>query len=1017
MTITPVTPVDREQLVPTTTGILFDSTESIVSVTVNGLLVWSLGVPQNSWLGFTITHPGGTRFVLDAPAAFAVGAKVTVVITGGVTAVTYVFAVGLRQITTTDDASVPRLVEGGPVQPPAVTPLIHLPFNDASGPPVDAQGNHVFTQLGAPVFQQAGIIPGGTAIALNGTPDALTTSSVNTTPTITERAMIITNPTGSVMTAVSVRFVLDTAALVTAEKMDADSGIRLLTSADAAVPYWVEGPANTGATVYWAKVTLQPGANTFKIRFCRGQNFKALHEDKENVFLFFDDFEDGSFVVGSKWSSVGSGAYTESGGNLNGGNTNQDVISVTTFNEPVVMTTKSVETAAATNGFSSCGFYRIASDALFILSHNTTSFYYNNGSYVNYAFNALNTGEVTDEVTVTATQGRIKRTRAAESYDSGFFAVSGGMSNEPVYLGGRPDFRANQSYSMSWRHVYVRKYLVTEPTVAFGADSSAGLGNAVPPLPDPLKLSKFSISGWFNANSVGAQRALASSGRAVNKGWVLRLLATNTVEFRAFDGVTSSAATSSTVVGAGQWHHVVMCVDVPNNVFRLYMNSSKEVDVDPAITAILFEALGASNTDDLWLGRDVADATSYWQGRLDQWRYFANIVLTDGQVSQLFQESTGAQRPPWIGYSKAPGNIVIRKDEPLAGEVTLVPGDKVDIGYDEINNEIEIVYIHNGKVFLITGQAHDTPSTLTQPSILKNDVTTGDVGTWEQSTFTKADFPPIKLAVPIEPTIMTGDIGSYDFASHTAPPNTAGVSAFFGSPALVVVGPASSPLITTVSLFKRAFGAVVFLAEFPGSANISVYLDYAYVEGDAYLTQSTYGDPGALARKRLTEQSNANVATPGDLITTGDIGTWELTTFTSSDFPPLKYAIPIEPTITTGDIGSSGDTTVSRRWFPPNAGAASMGVSLDGFIVISGLTNMTAQHLGLNVNISGAANALNNGAWPIIEIISATSVRVDARAAAGNDANNGALTWTITGTMVFSPASFIAVNTINIGVG
>ena len=112
MTISPVTPKSREQLVPTTTAIIFDATEAITTVTVNLIVVWSGGAAQNGWLGYTISHPGGTRYVLDPPGAFSVGTAVSVVVVGASTSLPYLFAVGLRQITFTDDASVPRYYRG-----------------------------------------------------------------------------------------------------------------------------------------------------------------------------------------------------------------------------------------------------------------------------------------------------------------------------------------------------------------------------------------------------------------------------------------------------------------------------------------------------------------------------------------------------------------------------------------------------------------------------------------------------------------------------------------------------------------------------------------------------------------------------------------------------------------------------------------------------------------------------------------------------------------------------------------
>lgn len=1013
MTITLVTPIALEQLVPVTTGILFDTTEAIISVTVNALLVWN-GTPQNGWSGFTIVHAGGTRYVLDPPAVFNMGDNLAVVVTGSPTVVSYSFAIGLRQITTSDDASVPRISEGGPPNPPAVTPTWFLKLDDAAGPPVDEQAAYTFTQTGSPTWQQTGIIPAALkAVQLNGGGDALITRTTDVIVQVNERLITVDNVSGGAVTNASVAVVVDTAALIAGGKMAADSGAEFRTNGGTPVPYWMEGPAASAATTYWFKVASLPtGVSTFRMRFSPASVFPT-ENDKYNAFLFFDDFSSGAIDPG-RWTVTGSG-FSIVGGKLRGGvahGGNNYMRSVITF--PVSTPTKVVarisETAAAVNGFTTLGLFNGTSDNTSILSHNGTSYYYANGGFTNFNFDGLGV-DVVDEAWMTGAQVRFRRVKSSQTYDSGLIGAT--LNGETIFLGARGDFYnpGAQAYACAWSVIYARAYMATEPTITFGADTSIGTV-AMPVNPDPLKLSKFSLSGWFNPSSVSAQRALASSGRSSLKGWVLRALATNLIEFRIFNGVTSTAATSTTIAATNVWHHVVVVVDLAAGVLRLYVDSNKEVDIAPTTSSAVYETLV-----DFFLGQDPVAAPDQFQGRLDQWKYFPGIVLTDGQVSLLFQESTGPLRTPWIGYSREPGNIYVRKDEPLTDEVFLVPGNKVDIGYDEVRNEIEIMYIHNGKVFLVTGQPSETPSTLTQPSILKTNFKTGDVGTWDDSTFAKADFPPVKLAAPPDGPMVTGDVGTWEFSTYALPPSSAPAVALLGPPVAVIIGPAPSTLITAVHLFKSHFGAVTLLAEFTYSLNLSVYLDYAYVDGDTYLTKSVYGDPGAPARQRLTDPSASAAAGPGDVYATGDVGTWDDGTYTTANFPPLKLAVPTDGPYVTGDVGDHGDHAYSRNWFPPNAAAASMGASLDGYLVISGLGSIGRQHLGLTVDISGASNAANNGSWTIVEVISASSVRVRAVGAAGGDANNGALTWTVGGALSVSPASFVTKNTSNIGVG
>jgi hypothetical protein len=87
-----------------------------------------------------------------------------------------------------------------------------------------------------------------------------------------------------------------------------------------------------------------------------------------------------------------------------------------------------------------------------------------------------------------------------------------------------------------------------------------------------------------------------------------------------------------------------------------------------------------------------------------------------------------------------------------------------------------------------------------------------------------------------------------------------------------------------------------------------------------------------------------------------------------------------------------GTGTVSNA----GAAAASIGTLADGRATITGLTNIVAADKGRFLTISGASLAPNNNHHQIEEVLSATSVRIDARNfAVAADPNNGTLVWTI----------------------
>jgi len=88
-----------------------------------------------------------------------------------------------------------------------------------------------------------------------------------------------------------------------------------------------------------------------------------------------------------------------------------------------------------------------------------------------------------------------------------------------------------------------------------------------------------------------------------------------------------------------------------------------------------------------------------------------------------------------------------------------------------------------------------------------------------------------------------------------------------------------------------------------------------------------------------------------------------------------------------------GNGTVSNT----GAAAASITAIANGRATVTGLTGIVAADKGRFLTITGASSAANNNHHQIEEILSTTSVRIDARTftVVAPDASNGALTWTI----------------------
>ncbi len=91
------------------------------------------------------------------------------------------------------------------------------------------------------------------------------------------------------------------------------------------------------------------------------------------------------------------------------------------------------------------------------------------------------------------------------------------------------------------------------------------------------------------------------------------------------------------------------------------------------------------------------------------------------------------------------------------------------------------------------------------------------------------------------------------------------------------------------------------------------------------------------------------------------------------------------------DLWGNAGTTAN-----PGAAAASITANARGRATVTGLSGITALDKGRFLQIAGSGSG-NNGYHQIEEILSSSSVKIDARTATitAPDANNGALTWTV----------------------
>jgi len=120
----------------------------------------------------------------------------------------------------------------------------------------------------------------------------------------TYRMPITISNSGSALSNYQVLVTVDTASLISAEKMSSDCGDIRFTDSDGVtlLNYWIEPETiNTASTRIWVKVPSIPASSTKTIYMYYGNPSATSQSNGDNVFDLFDDFDDGVFNT-NKWS-------------------------------------------------------------------------------------------------------------------------------------------------------------------------------------------------------------------------------------------------------------------------------------------------------------------------------------------------------------------------------------------------------------------------------------------------------------------------------------------------------------------------------------------------------------------------------------------------------------------------------------------------------------------------------------------------------------------------------------------
>lgn len=143
----------------------------------------------------------------------------------------------------------------------------------------------------------------------------------------------------------------------------------------------------------------------------------------------------------------------------------------------------------------------------------------------------------------------------------------------------------------------------------------------------------FSFSFWLNADITGMtlypNLYQHGAGSTTSQGfWIVWYSSTN--EFRLFfcDGTTrlSYYSNECPTVDNGSWHHVVITVD-RDDVFKVYVDNNYSGSTDISATS----NYDLTSTLALTLG-------TRWDGRIDQYRIYKDYLLTEDDISTLYNE-------------------------------------------------------------------------------------------------------------------------------------------------------------------------------------------------------------------------------------------------------------------------------------------------------------------------------------------------------------------------------------------
>jgi len=142
--------------------------------------------------------------------------------------------------------------------------------------------------------------------------------------------------------------------------------------------------------------------------------------------------------------------------------------------------------------------------------------------------------------------------------------------------------------------------------------------------------SNYTISGWINTTTLGANQALVNNYSGATGGLMINVVLPNGIVRLYHDGGTLVQIYTSALT-AGQWHHICCTMDHSAEA-KIYLDGNLE-DTKTGSN------LGTSAGTTFYIGNEPAHSQYFMQGSIDQLRIY-DSVLSPAEVLSLYNDET-----------------------------------------------------------------------------------------------------------------------------------------------------------------------------------------------------------------------------------------------------------------------------------------------------------------------------------------------------------------------------------------